>query len=194
MPYLWIIPSFPYTCPNTGSEPKDSHETMASTGFAWPEYRISASDIELKNNAFAYSVGTPKPQQGQFNANAMAYSDVNLSVTDVSYEPKNLTLNVEQLSFVEKSGFQLNHLQFKVLMDDSKASLTDVQVRTKNSSLKGSTSVTYRGLDAIYNNPKNVNLDITIPNFEIALQDAFVFSPDLETNEYVNTLATVFLF
>jgi len=175
--------------PNTGSETKDTNETKASRGFSWPEYRIMASEIALKNNTFRYSVGNINPQQGKFNADAMAYSDFNLTVADLSYGPKNLAVEVERFSFEEKSGFQLRHLQFKALVDTSRASLTGLQLRTKNSSLQGSASLTYGSLDAIFKSPKSVNLAIAIPNVEIALQDAFVFSPELETNEYVNTLA-----
>ena len=175
--------------PNTSSETQDTSGNLASNTVLWPEYRITASEIALKNNTIHYSVGNTKPQEGQFSPDAMAYSDMTLEISDVSYEPKNLVLDVEQFSFVEKSGFLLKNLQFTALVHDTKANLTNLQVRTKNSSLSGSAFLEYASLQDLVKTPGNTSLDIKLPNLTVVLSDAFIFSPELEQNKYVQTLA-----
>lgn len=167
--------------------PKDSTNIAnpVTKPFEWPEYQITASQISLQNNSINYQVGNNTPTKGQFNPEAISLSDFVLEVDNVSYQPKKVNLELNELYFTEQSGFQLKQLAFKANLEDSQSSLSDLEIKTNNSSLFGSLGMKYPSFENLIKSPEETTVTLNIPNLSLALQDAYVFQPDLANNEYL---------
>ncbi|MDT7829379.1 translocation/assembly module TamB domain-containing protein [Pricia sp. S334] len=161
----------------------------AGEGFEWPEFTVQVDQIDFEDNNFAYTTGNNRPKAGKFNPDAVAISNFILQANDIVYRPKTANLDLGQLAFTEKSGFQLKEFSFDARLEDNSASLSDLQLRTNNSSVSGDISLDYSTVDALMETPENAEIEIDIPNLKLALQDAYVFQPDLADNEYLKKAA-----
>ncbi|WP_373519958.1 translocation/assembly module TamB, partial [Pricia sp.] len=170
------------------NQPEDT-VTVASAGFEWPEFFVQVDKIDFENNKIAYATGNNQSQAGKFNTDAVAISDFTLQANDILYRPKEANLVLEKLAFAEKSGFQLRNFAFNARLEDDNAAISRLKIRTNNSSVSGDLSLAYASFDELIETPENTSININIPNLNLALEDAFVFQPDLANNEYVKKAA-----
>ena len=157
----------------------------AGSGFQWPEFLVQVDNIDFENNNIAYATGTHRPEKGKFNPDAVALSDFTLQANDIEYRPKQANLVLEKLAFAEKSGFRLKNFAFDAELGDTSAAISGLNIRTNNSSVSGDMSLKYNSVDELIESPENAKIKIDIPNLDLALQDAYVFQPDLADNEYI---------
>ncbi len=173
------------------SRPDLQGDSAASGGpaFEWPEFLVQVDKIDFENNKFDYATGNNQPQAGKFNPDALAISDFTFQASDIQYRPKALNLGLQQLAFSEKSGFQLKNFAFDARLEDDNAAISELKIRTNNSSVSGEMSLAYASVDALIETPENAKININIPDLNLVLQDAYVFQPDLADNEYVKKAA-----
>ncbi len=171
------------------SEQAEDSVAVANTGFEWPDFLLQVDKIDFENNNIAYATGNNSPQAGKFNPDAVAISHFIFQANAIEYRPKAANLELQQLAFNEKSGFQLKDFAFSARLEDDRAAISGLKIRTNNSSVSGETSLEYASVDALIETPENAQININIPDLNLALQDAYVFQPDLATNEYVKKVA-----
>ncbi|HZJ20732.1 MAG TPA: translocation/assembly module TamB, partial [Pricia sp.] len=171
------------------AEQAEDTVAVANAGFEWPEFLVQVDKIDLENNNIAYATGNNSPQVGKFNPNAVAISDFTFLASNIEYRPKAANLELQQLAFNEKSGFQLKDFAFNARLEDDNATISELKIRTNNSSVSGGMSLEYASVDALIETPENAKVDINIPDLNLALQDAYVFQPNLANNEYVEKAA-----
>ncbi|MGB7393133.1 MAG: translocation/assembly module TamB domain-containing protein [Pricia sp.] len=175
---------------NTGPEVDKAAATESGAGFEWPKFMVQVGEIDLQNNQIAYATGNNRPEAGKFNSDAIALSDFTLQANDIEYRPKEANLILEKLAFAEKSGFQLKDFAFDAQLGDTSAAISDLNVQTNNSSVSGNLSMEYASVDDLIETPQNTSITVDIPNLNLALQDAYVFQPDLANNEYIQKAAS----
>ncbi|MGB6152826.1 MAG: translocation/assembly module TamB [Pricia sp.] len=181
-----------YALPNQDSDDNDSAgnaPAAASSGFEWPQFLVEVDEIDFEDNKLAYTSGDNKPKAGTFNADAIAVSDFTFQAENIAYRPKQANLELTKLAFAESSGFRLNNFAFSARLGHDKASVSRLNLSTNNSSVSGDLAMEYASVDALINTPENTKIDIDIPDLDLALQDAYVFQPDLANNEYVQKAA-----
>ena len=162
---------------------------VASTGFEWPEFLVKVGAIDIDKNKFAFATGNQKPQPGTFNADAVALSDFTFQAENITYRPKLANFELTKLAFNESSGFQLKNFAFEASLEDDNAAISGLVIQTNNSTVSGDFSLKYASVDDLIENPENTLLNIDIPDLNLAIQDAYIFQPDLANNEYVRKAA-----
>lgn len=152
--------------------------------FSWPELFLEADNITLNNNSFQYHTTSNTISKSQFNPNDIYLSQLNLEANNLSYQPKNGSLHLDQLSFVDKSGFQLQHLIVQAKLNDNSATLTGLQLKTNSSQLKANVKTDYTSLNQLIHSPGQTKIDLNVPTLQLALKDALFFQRNLSENEY----------
>ncbi len=173
------------------AQPQDTvaADSTSSSGFEWPDFLVQVNEIDFQDNKIAYATGTSQPEVGKFNPYAIAISGFTFQAKDIEYRPKQANFILEKVAFAEKSGFRLKDFAFDAHMEDDNAAITGLRVQTNNSSVSGEMSLEYASVDELIETPENASIKVNIPNLSLALQDAYVFQPDLANNEYVQKAA-----
>ena len=172
---------------NVKGEGQDAIVNQSSTDFQWPAFHIAASEIEMDNNTFIYGRGNTAPVKGVFNRDAISLQNFSFRSNDLAYAPKLVNLNVEALSFLEKSGFLLQQMTFKSHFQERSAKLENFTLRTNHSSITGAVALKYPSVEQLFSAPRRVSLEAAIPEIQIGMEDVFHFQPSLSSNSYLST-------
>ncbi|MCK0192079.1 translocation/assembly module TamB domain-containing protein [Arenibacter sp. F20364] len=152
--------------------------------FTWLDFLIKADNITLDNNSVQYKFGNDSTKIGQFNPNDIFLSNLGLQGNDLFYRPKKAGIKLERLSFVDKSGFQLRNLIFKAELDEGRASISGLELKTNASWLSADLNMEYLSIEQLINSPEKAKIDLQMPILQLAMADAIFFQSDLEKNPY----------
>ncbi len=162
----------------------DAITNQGSSDFQWPAFNIAASEIEMENNTLFFASGNTESIKGVFNPDAISLQNFRFKANDLTYEPKLANLNVEALSFLEKSGFVLQNMTFESHLGETSSKLDNFSLLTDNSSIAGEVALKYQSVDQFFNTPKQVHVEVTVPKLQFGVEDAFYFQPALASNAY----------
>ena len=172
---------------------KDATTNQSLSDFQWPAFNIAASKIDMENNTLFYTRGNSEALKGVFNPNDISLQNFRLKANDLTYEPKLANLNVEALSFLEKSGFLLQSMTFESSLGDAHLKFDAISLVTGNSSIAGAVALKYATIDQLFNTPSGVQVEVKVPNLRFGLEDAFYFQPALAYNaNFVNAKQHLF--
>jgi hypothetical protein len=79
----------------------------------------------MEHNTLFYGRGDSESLKGVFNPNDISLQNFRFKANDLTYEPKLANLNVEALSFLEKSGFLLQSMTFESRLGDTASKLNN---------------------------------------------------------------------
>lgn len=168
---------------------KNDSTSINSSIFIWPKIKLNIAEINLENNKIDYRTGNNKPKTGVFNPNAIALSKVTLKAKDVSLQNKEAKLNLEQFTFNEISGLNLNQLAVNVEVTEQNTRLNDLNFKLNNNSITGYAHLDYKTLADLMDTPETTTVDLNIPSFHLSLTELLKFQPNLKTNPYIETLS-----
>ncbi|MFS4417591.1 translocation/assembly module TamB domain-containing protein [Maribacter sp. 2307ULW6-5] len=155
--------------------------------FQWPEVIIDLESIRFKDNHFSYA-----PVNGKGDATGgfqeMDVSALDLMVNGLQYQPGEVALQLEELSFRESRGIRLNSLSFVGRLDRQRAALGQLRLSVNNSRLQGNAALNYPDLEAILAAPKTTAVGLALPVVELHSKDVALFSNALEELEMAQTL------
>ena len=168
----------------------DTNLTTESIPFIWPNWNVTVSSIALQNNQINYQVGEEVVSNQEFNPDHIVLNNFNFKATDISLA-KNQTakISLEDISFAEASGLDLNKLSFIAAIDATNFSLDQLILETGNSSVNTDLSIFYSSIESLIEKPEEVTLKLDLNNFNVDINDAFRFQPALAENEYLKKLA-----
>ena len=170
------------------AKPVDSLSTK-SNAFQWPNWTITTNKFSLSGNHILYQNGSISPQKGVFNANAMEFHALNFKSKDILIQEGNATIDLEHFSFKDNNEFNLKNISFNLIANNSSLSLKDFQFNSGDNNIAGAVELNYPCIDALINKPEATHVNINFPNFKIALNELFLFQPQLKENYYLATLA-----
>jgi len=98
-----------------------------------PDIRIDK--IILDNGRFKYHKFMAFPREGKFDAEYIELNEISLKVSDFKFKADSLGMDIKELSAMELSGLQVNHTQLKLLLQNNKLNLKDIELETANSLL-----------------------------------------------------------
>ncbi|HSP11946.1 MAG TPA: hypothetical protein VLO29_05410, partial [Salegentibacter sp.] len=170
----------------------DSAKVSAQTSseeFAWPEYYLNLKELNLKNNSLTFTENNRELQKDIFDARAIELDDVNGRFTNFLFEDQKALVNLENLSFNELSGYNLNKFSGNFELSDTEMNFLELQFQLNQNSLQGDFSAQYASLNDFIQNPENSDLSLNLPEVIFDLNDLFKFQPDLKQNEYLLALS-----
>ncbi len=157
--------------------------------FEWPELKLLVESVDFKNNKFSYFVASAEATTGSFNPDAMVLTNLNLQADNIVLKDKKASLDIQNSTFKEISGFDLKELSLKFDATDNTLKIRDLRSSLNNNSLQASVRLDYPKLSSLIEAPENSKIDLNIPAFKVSLKDAFLIEPKLQQNEYLNTLS-----
>lgn len=172
--------------------PESSTEEMganASNSFVWPDYHINARNLTLKDSQFSLNKKTIDTVKNKFNPNSFDFSEVEFRAKTVSYTPKQVNLDVEQLSFKENSDLHLNQFSVKGTLNENQLRLSNLVFKTSRSSLYGAARLNYSSIQNLIDSPKDVVVALDISFFSFDARDLYIFEPSLQANEVLTNIS-----
>lgn len=134
--------------------------------------------------------------KANFNNNELQYDDNNAPRAAEGFDPSHLHIknfvlngdslvftptaydgNINQLSFDEQSGVNVQKFHTKFNYTDSGASLTNLLLQTNETILQNQVIVKYPSIAAASKNPGNVYVDANLVNSRIGVEDLLAFMP-----------------
>ncbi|WP_452228469.1 translocation/assembly module TamB domain-containing protein [Lacinutrix sp. MEBiC02404] len=160
-----------------------------STNFEWPQWKITANNIDLSNNQITAKTGKTTLVNHVFNSEDIQLKDFNFKANTLLYQPENASVSLEKVSFIERSGFQLKKLTTQLALNTTSTTLKEFSLHTNNNSVAGTISIQYNTINTLINAPDLSKIAVSIPNLSINPKDAFFFAPELKNNSYLTTLS-----
>nr|WP_317233146.1 translocation/assembly module TamB domain-containing protein [Pontibacter ruber] len=143
---------------------------------------VSGVDVAFDN------FNAPELKRGM-DYDHLRFSNVQLDAEDILYSLSKMTLDINQLKLKEKSGFEVQNLQAAVNVDSTRASLSDLNLKTGYSQINKELAVRYPSMEAVSENPDLLALDLDIENSRIGMQDVLYFAPDMAANPSFRKIA-----
>lgn len=177
--------------PPPSSVDSNQEETFGTSDFKWPDWQVHISKVLLKNNTISFKKGqgNVKKLTNTFNWKNTKLSKFNFSLKDVEFSKDYLSLNLQNFSFIDKSGFQLKEFEMKLKTDTKKTTISSFRLKTNQSSLAASASLEYNSIQDLIQNPAKTSFNITTHEASLRVQDAFYFQSELRNQMYVNKLS-----
>ncbi len=157
--------------------------------FRWPDYTVSAEQIDFEENKLTFQSGKQKLANDKFDPSDLALTNIGLKVNKTSYGNQKANLKLETFSFKDKSGFQLKKLAIDAKLEDTSAKVSRLELQTKHSALFGSLALQFPSIQQFIDAPNKTSVDLEIQYLNLDLRDAFLSQPDLAENEYINKVA-----
>lgn len=161
--------------------------------FEWPDFKILVADIDLQENNISYLVGPAEVNKNQFNPNAIVLQNLVLKANELELKENKANLQIEEFSFLEGSGLKLKKLALNFEATDEILKVNDLNLALNNNRLEGDIRLDYPSLSALIETPDKSKIALDIPSFQLDLNDAFKFQPELRNNEYLRKLSKKYL-
>ena len=143
---------------------------------------VRINNVSLRNMRFRMRL---KNYQSHFhehgiNPLAMDYSDINLRVRNLRVLNDHVTLKMESMSAVEKSGFAMRNLSGYVYVTPNGISVTDMDLETDNTHLMGDVLLKYNGWHDMSDYINNVHMLADFKEGSVGgMKDAAYWAPVL---------------
>ena len=157
--------------------------------FEWPAIRFAIGSLDFENNKFSYFVNKTKAKSGYLNPNALELTNFDLLANSIQLKDKTANLHIENAQFKERSGFNLKALKLNFNATDTALTLSNLKASLNNTFMEGDLQMNYQALAKLLETPEKSKVALNIPTYKVALQDLFIFQPELKKNEILNTLS-----
>lgn len=155
----------------------------------WPELTLQVDAINLENNKIQYFVNNAKVRKNVFNPNAISLDKLNLKASTIFLKNKNANINLQELNFKEKSGFDFKKLSLNATITDKKLEVSEINISINKNKISGFAKANYKSLSKLISSPENTKVQLNIPSFSLWLEEVFKFQPSLKQNEYLAKLS-----
>ena len=136
---------------------------------------LSIKNVDFNDNTVQFDNLGAKPAKG-LDFNHLNIMGLNLGATGVSYDASGIKANVKNGSLKDKSGFILNELKGDAVYTDQQIKLSNLVLRTPNTSINNTTALSFTSIDDLTKHPEKVRLSLSLKNTTIGLKDAVFFS------------------
>ncbi|WP_158859956.1 translocation/assembly module TamB domain-containing protein [Lunatibacter salilacus] len=166
----------------TSTQGESEPTSQTDSNFEWPDWEIELGAIHFSENDFSFRTSEEVPARGYFNPSSISVSDLTLKANGVALGEEKAVLDLEAFSFKEYSGFELREGTFRASIDQKTIKLRDLRVQTGNSRILANLEVGYQNIDQLIDNYLQADLNLTIAEIVVGLQDAYFFEPSLRND------------
>ncbi|MGY5355333.1 translocation/assembly module TamB domain-containing protein [Wenyingzhuangia sp. IMCC45467] len=164
---------------------KDTLNTQNKTNFEWPNWKVKVDELAFENNTIALKTGNKTFPKNVFNPQNFKITNNNILIQDFELGKERVEINIKDISFVEKSGFELKELALKGVANNKKTTISKLAVKTNTNQLNAQVDIGYSSINNFINQPENTLFNVTVNHVALNVKDAYYFSPELKGNEYV---------
>lgn len=146
------------------------------------EFVVRVNSVNLRNMRFRMRLKNYQSHYHEHGINplAMDYSDINLQVRNLRVLNDNITLKMESMSAVEKSGFAMRNFSGYVYVTPNGISVTDMDLETDDTHLMGDVLLKYDGWDDMSDYINNVHMLADFKEGSVGgMKDAAYWAPVL---------------
>ncbi|WP_207434244.1 translocation/assembly module TamB domain-containing protein [Sabulibacter ruber] len=120
----------------------------------------------------------PKQARGM-DYNHLMVRNLNIQLNDLFYSTNRTTAKLEQLTFQEKSGFEVRQFTAGILFDSVETELSDLVLETGNSRIARRIKVGYPSLETAADDLSKLTLSADLQNTYIGFRDIALLQPAL---------------
>ena len=145
---------------------------QAYLGLKAGEYRVGS--LDWNGGRFNYDQNYVKPAAKGFDGSHIAMTDVNIGADSIVVRTPDISANIRQASFKEKSGLDVRSFDGRFSMDDKRLALHDAHIETSDSRVAANFQMDLNTFAD--KNPGKLFADV---DAQIGKHDMLVFAPDL---------------
>lgn len=169
-------------------EPQGIDEPLED--FVWPNWNVQVDKISLKDNNFKYLVDEAVVKPNTYNPNALAIQELNFEASNIYLKNETAGASLTSVSFTENSGLNLKKLEGDIKVTNNNLNIKELQLELNENLISATAAVQYNSITQLINNPEEIDLSANISKFNVALNDLFLYVPDLKKNEYIRALSS----
>lgn len=155
----------------------DALKSRDTTKTRW---HIMAHKFSLQNSYFLYQRTERMKKSFGIDFYNMHLQNMNLDIKDFQIFEGNVTFNINNFSFIEKTGFILENFSAQTFIGDYDFNFEDIQIRTPNSEIKSDYfKMHFNKFNEFQDFNNNILLDWNITSSKLYLHDVAYFSEKL---------------
>jgi len=164
---------------NANSENNNSTSADLSLDLGWT---ISLSQLEVSNSAFRIDQNNFSPTPGLVDFEHLHLNALNSKMGQIKLDDTGIRLDIQDLSFEERSGLDVNELSAKVDINEQSTTISDLLIRTDQSNISLNLQGQYPGFEAIRGSPETIQFDLGIDDSKISFADLQRFTVNISEN------------
>ena len=142
--------------------------------------KLLVSRFRFRDSQFQFDdLNEPATDTG-FDGFHQLYSDLNMEINDGSMVLDTIKARIRNISFREKSGFIVNHLEANATVTPVEAIADQLKIETPYSSVNNYYSMSYRNFHSFFDYNSAVTMKALLSEASISLQDLVYFMPQLQ--------------
>ncbi len=137
----------------TNETNKEKAENLSLPYTGWD---LSASDLSVEELNLIYRQGHAIEKKGKLNPNDINLENIKVEISDFAWQENLLKALIKKVSLQEKSGLQLNDFSTDFSLSTNEISISELILKTPNSSLQNSTKLSFTKFADLANNFENI--------------------------------------
>ncbi|MBN3036623.1 MAG: translocation/assembly module TamB domain-containing protein [Bacteroidales bacterium] len=151
-------------------------DDTVSTGEPW---QLRMSRIRLTDCSFSLDDRSEEPVKSGMDFSHLDFAGINLDLEDIGLAGDSVTFSINDASFREGSGFELQQLSGRFLVNQQQIIASGLGIATPSSSLHLDLAFTFGGWQDFGNFLEAVKIDADIRNSVLRMSDIGFFAPAL---------------
>ncbi len=160
-------------------------DTAAADTSSSKPWRLGISGVKISNTSFSYSNQSKEPTETGVDYNYLKINDLNLEIKKINIAGDSITGQIENLGFVEKSGFRLNDLSTRILIRSDSIVARNLHILTPGSHINLDLKFRHSGYHAYNDFIDSVKMTGEFDRTSIKLSDIGFFAPELASIDEV---------
>ncbi|MDM1045819.1 translocation/assembly module TamB [Myroides sp. 1354] len=165
--------------PQTNATPvvkSDSLPNEDQTNIGW---NLAIRNLGIQDFNAKYDDDNHKKIPEGLDVNHIGIEALNFSLKDFQYTDAGLNGNLQQFSFKEQSGFNLDNVKAYFQYGQQASFVKNLSVETPNTQFNTTAVFNYSSLDQLKDNLGQLSTDLVISNSHLGLKDAYLLMPDV---------------
>ena len=143
--------------------------------------KLYVSRFRFVNALFQFDDLNAAPVTGRFDGLHQSYKNLNLEFKNGSLVMDTIKASISNISFTEKSGFILNHMEAEVSVTPTAAVAAQLKIETPYSTVSNHYAMNYLNFHSFFDYNSLVAMDIRMREASIAVADVAYFLPPANT-------------
>ena len=142
-----------------------------------PKMHIRCNDITINNSKITYNTNLPEKTEYGTDFNHLTFHNFDIEAQNLNVDSGKIHVDLNNLSFTEKSGIKVLNLQSKIRLNKKKLSLKELTLRTPYSFFQTDSIVLHHNHYKNFKDPlKKLRLDVNLRESNLAFSDLAYFS------------------